>query len=145
MRSESAALLWDALIAAQVIADFTAGISLVDYENDLLRRRAVEREFEIIGEALGRLRRDDPQTATRIPGLAEAVGMRNILIHGYAAIDDARVYDTAVLNIPDLITVLATLMEEAKELRDHNTRTSETDDEVAPTQVTASATPTDSR
>ncbi|MCL3777441.1 DUF86 domain-containing protein [Actinomyces sp. 186855] len=81
----------------------------------MLRRRAVEREFEIIGEALGRLRRDDPQTAGRIPGLAEAVGMRNVLIHGYATINDARVYDTAILNIPSLITALNDVIAEANE------------------------------
>lgn len=76
-------------------------------------RRAVEREFEIIGEALGKLRRLDPETAVRIPGLGNAVGVRNVLIHGYAEIVDERVYDTAVADLPELIDVLSVIMVEA--------------------------------
>lgn len=113
MHPDSAALLWDALMAARAISDFIAGVDQSDYLNDSLRRRAVEREFEIAGEALGRLRRIDPSTAARVPRLAEAVGMRNILIHGYATVVDERVYDTAVSDIPDLIGALTLLLSEA--------------------------------
>ncbi len=41
--------------------------------------------------------------------------MRNVLIHGYATINDARVYDTAILNIPSLITALNDVIAEANE------------------------------
>jgi uncharacterized protein with HEPN domain len=78
-----------------------------------MRRRAVEREFEIIGEALNTLRRIDPETAARVPGLANAVGLRNILIHGYAEIIDTRIYETAVQDLPGLIDILETLLHEA--------------------------------
>ncbi|QPL05258.1 MULTISPECIES: HepT-like ribonuclease domain-containing protein [Actinomyces] len=113
MHPDSAALLWDARSAATAISHFIAGVDRSDYLEDALRRRAVEREFEIAGEALGRLRHIDPSTAARVPRLAEAVGMRNILIHGYATVVDERVYDTAVSDIPDLIDALTLLLAEA--------------------------------
>lgn len=69
MQPESAALIWDALDAADTIEDFLAETSREEYTEDLLRRRAVEREFEIIGEALNKLRRIDADTAARVPGL----------------------------------------------------------------------------
>ena len=77
-----------------------------------MRRRAVEREFEIVGEALTKLRRDDPETARRIPGLKEAIGLRNVLIHRYAEIVDERIYDTAISDLPSLIETITTLMRE---------------------------------
>lgn len=112
MQRDSAALLWDALDAARSIAGFLDGVTRSDYVGDLLRRRAVEREFEIVGEALGRLRRIDPDMAASVPGLQDAVGLRNVLVHGYAEIVDERVYDTAVDDLPRLIEALAVLLAE---------------------------------
>lgn len=118
MQPDAAALLWDALEAARSIVSFLDGVSVDDYADDLLRRRAVEREFEIVGEALGRLRRADSARAARVPGLKDAVGLRNILIHGYAEIDDARVYDTAAHDLPGLVDTLAALMAEISDEHD---------------------------
>jgi len=44
-------------------------------------RSAVERQFEIVGEALNQLRQTDKATAAHIPDLPKAVGLRNVLIH----------------------------------------------------------------
>jgi uncharacterized protein with HEPN domain len=111
MLPESSAFVWDALDAAHSIRAFLGGVSFETYAADLLRRRAVEREFEILGEALNRLHRADPNTASRIPGLRDAVGLRNVLIHGYATVLDRRVYDTAVADLPNLVAVLAVLLD----------------------------------
>ena len=59
-------LLYDINQAAGHIIQFTEGKTLDDYLDDLLLRRAVEREFEIIGEAATRLRRQDRATLERI-------------------------------------------------------------------------------
>jgi uncharacterized protein with HEPN domain len=117
MRAEAAALFWDAKDAADSIMLFLDGVAPDEYDRDLLRRRAVERGFEIVGEALNRLRRIDPATASRIPKLANAVGLRNVLIHGYAEIIDRRVFDTAVKDLPELLEVLTTLMDEVNDSR----------------------------
>src|SRR5213595_4083634 len=62
-------LLLDVRDAGESILQHTAGKSLADYSADRFFRRAVEREFEIIGEALNRIDRVDPPTAARISEL----------------------------------------------------------------------------
>lgn len=68
MQPEASAYLWDARNAADRIASFIYGVSGDSYVSDELRRSAVERQLEIIGEALNNLRKNDPDTAARIPG-----------------------------------------------------------------------------
>jgi uncharacterized protein with HEPN domain len=52
--------------AAAGILQFVAGRELSDFKSDLMLKLAVEREFEIIGEAMGRLQKADPAIAGRI-------------------------------------------------------------------------------
>jgi uncharacterized protein with HEPN domain len=72
-------------------------------------RSAVERQFEILGEALGALRKVDPTTAATIPALAQAVGMRNALIHGYAVVDQSKVWVALSRDLPALAARLDAL------------------------------------
>src|SRR5438876_12298667 len=66
MRLEIRKLLLDALEACRSIKERSHGQTFGQYTSDRWYRRAVEREFEIIGEALNRLRRVDATTATRV-------------------------------------------------------------------------------
>ncbi len=65
-----------------------------------LVRAAVERQFEIIGEALNQLSKVSPELARQVPNLREIIGFRNVLIHGYAAVDDARVWQITETSRP---------------------------------------------
>ena len=56
-------------------------------------------EFEILGEALNQLSHVDPDIAEEIPELPRIVAFRNILIHGYASVDDRLVW--AVFDLPE--------------------------------------------
>jgi uncharacterized protein with HEPN domain len=114
LRRNRKSLLWDASNAGTAIADMTAGKSFADFDNDLVLRSAVERQFEILGEALNRLDRLDVALAARIPDLRQIVAFRNILIHGYASIVRARVRRAVQDDLPPL---RATLVELLGELR----------------------------
>src|SRR5215210_7574603 len=88
MPPETAKLLHDMLRAAERIARFVAGKTFADYGSDDLLRSGVERQFEIIGEAMTRLVKLDVKLAERITNHRKIAGFRNALIHGYDSIDD---------------------------------------------------------
>lgn len=110
MRSESSAFLWDVLRAADRIAVFIDGLDQGSYVGDELRRSAVERQLEIVGEALNSLRRVDADTASRIPDINRIIGLRNVLAHGYAVVDDHVVWAAASARVPKLRTLVDGLL-----------------------------------
>ena len=59
MRLESTKYLFDIKQAASLLSNFTRGKSFADFEGDPMLRSAVERQFEIIGEALTELAKAD--------------------------------------------------------------------------------------
>ncbi len=110
----AAKYLWDAQRAAERIARFTAGRSFEDYLADDMLRAAVERQFEVIGEAFAGLRRADPALAAAIPDLPRIIAFRNILIHGYASVDDRLVWGVAERDLPGLQEILGRLLGEGE-------------------------------
>ncbi|NNG37270.1 HepT-like ribonuclease domain-containing protein [Nakamurella aerolata] len=113
MRPDSPAHLWDAREAATQISIFIQGKTLDDYRQDALLRSAVERQFITVGEALNRLERADPEVAARVPDLRQIVGFRNILVHGYAEVQNHRVWNTATTRPEGLIETLDRLLASA--------------------------------
>jgi len=87
--------------AAELVKQFTAGKERADYRKDEFLRSAVERQFEIIGEALGRLRKDAPDVAAKIPSHRRIIDFRNILIHGYDRVDHDVVWDIVEADLPE--------------------------------------------
>lgn len=87
-----------------------SGRSWEDYEADALLRSAVERQFEIIGEALKQLRQVDENLASQVPDLRRIIAFRNLLIHGYAAVDDRLVWEVATDRVAELIVALDRLL-----------------------------------
>ena len=110
MHPDGAKLLWDALQAAQRAARFVSGKTWADYESDELLRPAVERQFEIMGEALSRLSKVDPATALQVDDLPRVVAFRNLLIHGYASVDHKIVWGVLQGSLPALQTTLHDLL-----------------------------------
>ena len=115
MARDPQAFLWDVRESADAIAGYATGRTLADYIAQRLLRSAVEREFEIIGEALNQLSRIAPDIAARIPELPRAVAFRNLLIHGYATVDDATVWLTMHEDLPALRANVAELLAELGE------------------------------
>lgn len=110
MRPESRKLLKDALDAADAIQRFVKGHDFDGYHANELIRSAVERQFEILGEALGHLRQADAAAAQRIPELDRVVGFRNVLIHGDAGVDDRIVWGIIEGKLPSLRAAVQTLL-----------------------------------
>jgi uncharacterized protein with HEPN domain len=92
----------------------TEGKSFADFDRDIVLRSAVERQFEIVGEALLQLARLDVALAARVPHLHQIVAFRNILIHGYAFIDRACVWQVVQDDLPELRIALDTLLAESE-------------------------------
>lgn len=67
---------------------FTTGQRFSDYRENAMLRSAVERQLEIIGEALNQLSRRSPGATDSIRGYRRAISFGNILVHGYASVDD---------------------------------------------------------
>ena len=76
-----------------------ANYTFSDYEQNLMLRSAVERQFEIIGEALSQAEVDDPDVTDLLPELRRIVGMRNRIIHGYDSVDGELLWQTIQRNI----------------------------------------------
>ena len=75
-------------------------------------RSAVERQFEIIGEALVQALRLDPNISSRISDAGRIIAFRNRLIHGYSSVADDVVWGILQANLPSLRNEVAALMKE---------------------------------
>ena len=105
-------LLEDIRMAASNIRDFTSGMNSSDYDENVLIRSAVERCFEIIGEALTRLGRLDPAAFSRVRDRKQIVSFRNVLAHDYDNVLTEIVWEIIEVGLPLLAEDVKTLMAE---------------------------------
>lgn len=100
-----AAHLWDMLDAAREARAVVEGVVLDRFVNDPLRRRALERTIELVGEAA---RRVTPEFQAACPEIdwRGIIGQRNVLAHEYGRINHRLLYEAATERIPALIAVL---------------------------------------
>jgi len=97
-------LILDITLSCEEISSFIQGKDFENFKSNRLLQLALEREFEIIGEALARLERIDPENLTnKIPESRRIIGFRNIIAHGYDVIDDAALWDFANNRVPELL------------------------------------------
>lgn len=101
---------FDALTACEYIIEFTAEISFEQYLGDHRTRFAVERQFEILGEALNRIKKLDPDLLNHVTDWQDIILFRNIVIHAYDRLNDGIVFDSAINDVPKLAEELRTAM-----------------------------------
>jgi uncharacterized protein with HEPN domain len=100
-------LLLDLQVSCEEILEFSKGKSFEEFIDDRLLQLGLEREFEIIGEALLRLSRIDPENIeTKIPEFRKIVGFRNVLAHGYDIIDQESLWDFVQNRVPELLEMV---------------------------------------
>ena len=112
MQRDPRAFLWDVREAALAIQSFTTGMDAAAYAANPMAQAAVERKFEIIGEALNQLSKLDAAVTARIPDLAQIVAFRNQLIHGYATVNVSTVWNISQTALPALRDAVQGLLDE---------------------------------
>ena len=105
-------MLTDIDQAGADIEHFIRGMDVGAYAGSALTQAAVERKFEVIGEALNRLLQARPDLAERIPRHRRIIDFRNLLIHGYASVLPERVWDYAENHLPQLRRIVQALLAE---------------------------------
>jgi uncharacterized protein with HEPN domain len=102
-------LLLDIKVSISKILDYTVGMTFGSYDADSKTKDAVERNFEIIGEAASRIPDDfkklHPSIEWRI-----IKDFRNFMIHEYFGINNQIVWDTIQFRLPDLVQEISTLI-----------------------------------
>jgi uncharacterized protein with HEPN domain len=113
MKKRLKGYLLDVAGACEKLRRFTRGKQLSDYLNDDLLQSAVERQFEIIGEATGQLLRAAPELAVCISHSRDVIGFRNNLIHRYASVLHEVVWDILQGDVPVLEAEVRRLLDES--------------------------------
>jgi uncharacterized protein with HEPN domain len=112
MPLKTKAILFDIQHAAIGISQFVDGKTLEDYSADLMLKSAVQYQFAIIGEAMNRLRAQDPAIVERISEYQRIIGFRNVLIHGYDQVNDAVTWKIIQEKLPILQQEVEDLLKE---------------------------------
>ena len=71
-----------------------------NYAKDIILKRAIERNLEVIGEAMNRILKEEPDFA--IKNARRIVGLRNQIIHGYDSVSDENIWSIVINHIPGL-------------------------------------------
>ncbi len=112
MKCDPLKLLSDIVSAIEEILEDAEGMNLQDYLQARSKRRAEERCFTIIGEALYVLEKQDSTWATRISSLQNFVRFCHVLVHGYHKVDDEIVWTAVTDDLPLLYRTVSDLRNE---------------------------------
>jgi len=104
MKREPIAYFEDIIEAGNSIVDFTHELDIQSYKENKLIRSAVERQFEIIGEALKELKKNCPEYFDQISDASKIISFRNVIAHGYAFISDKLVWEVVKTKLPTLLS-----------------------------------------
>lgn len=102
-------LLADILDAVNAILEFIREVEFTQFISDRMRRDAIARNIEVIGEAINKLPDDFINKHSEVEW-HKAIGMRNRLIHEYFGIDYKIVWNTIRNILPDFKTDIEKLL-----------------------------------
>ena len=96
--------LFDIKIAIKEIDSYFEGseMDFFKYKENLMLKRAVERDLEIIGEAINRIVKRDPAFENKITNAKSIIGLRNQVIHAYDNISDENIWSILQIHLPKL-------------------------------------------
>ena len=90
---------------------FAAGISYEEFVKDRMRYFAIMKNIEIIGEAANMLTVDFRERHTELPW-EQIIGMRHVLVHGYAQISDMKLWRTVTKDLLPLYQIVSRWLSE---------------------------------
>jgi uncharacterized protein with HEPN domain len=108
--------LWDIRGAGEDILRFTKDKELADYQQDAMLCAAVERKFEIIGEALSQAEQLYPRLRGLIDDSPQIIAFRNRVIHGYSSLDNHLVWSIVQVYLQPLLKRVDTLLSDVDHL-----------------------------
>lgn len=110
MKREIKKYLFDIKTSIDSIEEYLAGDkNFFTYQKNKILRRAVEREIEIIGEAMNNILKLD--AGIQIENSRKIVDTRNWVIHGYDTVDDVVVWGIVINHLPKLKSEVELLLQ----------------------------------
>lgn len=117
--ADDAALIYDMLEYASKVDAMTSGLDFAAYSADEIRRLAVERAIEIIGEAARHVSNELKSRHAEVPWrIVEA--QRHVLAHDYGEIVDEKIWRVARDHLPLLVTQLRAILAEFPPPKGHS-------------------------
>jgi len=104
--------LYDIINCSEFVIQLTEGKNVEDYKNDRVFRSALERELQIIGEAMLQLDRVSPEMVEEISEHRSIIGFRHVLVHGYDSLNPDTVWNVIETKITLLLKQAKTLLKE---------------------------------
>ncbi|WP_353168938.1 HepT-like ribonuclease domain-containing protein [Flavobacterium sp.] len=84
------------------------------YRNNIMLKRAIERNLEIIGEAINRIITRDEIYIEKISNAKSIIGLRNQVIHAYDNISDENIWSILINHLPKLKIEIENLIQHSK-------------------------------
>jgi len=102
MTEKQLKFLYDIKLAIDDIESYfdTETKTFDNYKKNSLLKRAIERNLEIIGEAINRILKEDPSFP--IDNAKKIIGLRNQIIHGYDSVSDENIWGIIMVHLPKL-------------------------------------------
>jgi len=105
--------LFDVKLAIEEIESYFihSGKNFLEYKKNTMLKRAVERDLEIIGEAINRILKSDPEFENNITNSKAIISLRNHVIHAYDSISDENIWSILINHLPKLKSEIIQLID----------------------------------
>jgi uncharacterized protein with HEPN domain len=111
MNDETRKWLFDIIASIDSIENYIGNRKIFEeYEKNKILRRAVEREIQIIGEAVSRIHRSDPDVT--INNAVQILATRNRIVHAYDAVNNSIIWGIVVNHLPSLRAEVQSLLKD---------------------------------
>lgn len=105
LKEEDLAYFYDILECIDDIESFTTGVTFHEFQKDKMRKLAVERQIEVIGQAANGISEHVQEAIPEIPWRL-IIGLRNKLAHDYGEILIERIWDISQKHIRPLKEII---------------------------------------